>query len=86
MIIRHSKVSSLIWSSEDQIFLNIEITPSAAALDAGKVNEKSTNFSMFFKEYFLYRKIFNIQSTFYRDLMLIVSIFLFLQHLHNLHT
>ena len=47
MIKRDSKISSSIWDfSEDQMLSDIEKTISATALDSGKVNSKSNNFSM----------------------------------------
>ena len=75
-----SKASSPIWDfSGNQIFLVIEKnTTSIGTLDGGKANEKSSNFRMFLLGIFFVSKNFKFQSHFYRDLMLIVSIFLFL--------
>ena len=55
------------------------------SLDTSKANDKPTKFRTFFKEYFSFQKILKLQSTLYHDLMLIVSIFRFDQHLHNFY-
>ena len=63
-----------IWNSEDQICI-VKYRKNSFY--------KSTNFKMFFKEYLSFRNIWNFQPTPYWDLMLIISIFSFVEHLHN---
>ena len=86
MINRDFKVSGPIWDfSEYQILLDIEKLFLLVRWTLAK--QMSISLSVitgcFYKEYFSFRTIWKFQTIFNRNLMLTVSIFLFVQRLHT---